>query len=289
MAHWRIYFSPHCDDLELSMGLHAADMRARGENILVVYMSLGGNTGARNTLNGLAASPPVAGCVVHGYQHDPTTEFYDGAPLLEPEEIRQSRLKESVSALGALATIKPLTGVTPGQVAYEVADLPDGYGGLADSVDQCEAVMRDVYSRYPNSFLYTMSESDQHPDHADCGRALKRMRSSVDLGPALVNSRYFVSKLYWKENQGGNYPPYVLAASNNGATLEWYNSVDVQKTAAGVSRYGELSNILRTRVIQPYYAWSPKDGTYGVGGHSVDAQFENCFGDGVNIQNLMHQ
>lgn len=297
MAHWRIYFDPHCDDGELSMGIHRADMRARGENILVVYMSLGGNTGARNTLNGAAATPPVNGCVIHGYQHDPEKEFYDGAPLLEAEEIRQSRLKESVSALGALATIPTLAGVTPGEVAYEEGGLLDGFGGgslpaLADAVDQCEAIMRDVYSRYPNSFLYTMSESDQHPDHQACGKALKRMRESADLGPALVNSRFFVSKLYWKENQGGSYPQYVLDAAANGpngaSTLAWYGAANVQVGPSG-SRYTELSNILRNRVIKPYGAWSPKDGVYGVARHSVNDQFENCLGANVNIQCLMHQ
>lgn len=297
MAHWRIYFAPHCDDEQLSKGFHMADMRARGEHILVVFMSLGGNTGARDKLNGIAATPAYSGCPVHGYTHNPDDEFYDGAPALDSEEIRQSRLKESVSALGAVSTIPTLAGVTPGEVRYEVADLPDGFGDLATADADIEAVMRDVYSRYPNSFLYTMSESDAHPDHQACGRALKNMRASADLGPALVNSRFFVSKLYWKENNNGNYPPAVLAAAKNGpigsdgqptSTLAWYGPAQAQSGPNG-SRYNELCGIQRKRVIVPFGAWSPKDGVYGVGRHSVNSQFEDCFGVNVNIQCLMHQ
>lgn len=293
MAHWRIYFVPHCDDFELQCSLHGGDMRARGENILVVYMNLSGNTGARAKLNGVNSTPVYSGCPFHGYTHDPDLEFYAGAPVLELDEIREARLREAVSALGGLATIPTLPGATPGEVRYEVGGLPDSFGSMPDATDQAEAIMRDVYSRFPNSFLYTMSESDAHPDHAACGRALKRMRASADLGPLLVNSRYFVSKLYWKENNNNAYPPAVLAAAANGpngaSTLEWYNSVDVQKTSAGVSRYDELCNIIRKRMITPYAAWSPADGVYAIGRHSVNDQFEDCFGAGVLIQNLMHQ
>lgn len=294
MAHWRIYFVPHCDDFELQMALHGADMRARGENILVVFMNLSGNTGARAKLNGVNSTPAFSGCSYHGYTHNPDLEFYAGAPVLELEEIREARLREAVSALGGLATIPTLPGVTPGEVRYESAGLPDSFGSMPDGVDQAEAIMRDVYTRYPNSFLYTMSKSDAHDDHRACGLSLERMRASADLGPALVNSRYFVSKLYWKENQAnGDYPPAVYAASRIGNTntysLEWYNSADVQKNLSNVSRYDELCNIIRKRMITPYAAWSPADGVYAIGRHSVNDQFENCFGTGVLIQNLMHQ
>lgn len=270
------------------MGFHMADMRKRSENILVVFMNLSGNTGARAKLNGVNATPAWTGCPVHGYTHDPDLEFYSGAPVLELDEIRDSRLKESVSALGAIATI-PAVG-TPGEVRYETAGLPDSFGSMPDAVDQAEAIMRDVCARYPNSFLYTMSESDAHPDHAACGKALKRMRASADLGPALVNSRYFVSKLYWKENNNGVYPPAVLAAAANGpgtppaSTLAWYNSA---QCLAGT--YAELCGHMRNRVIKPFGAWSPADGVYGVGRHSVNDQFEDCFGVNEAIQCLMHQ
>jgi LmbE family N-acetylglucosaminyl deacetylase len=288
MAHWRIYFAPHCDDEQLTMGFHMADMRKRGENILVVFMNLSGNTGARAKLNGVNSTPPYSGCPVHGYTHNPDIEFYDGAPVLELDEIRDSRLKESVSALGAIATIPTISGVTPGAVAYETAGLPDSFGNLPDAADMAEAIMRDVYTRYPNSFLYTTSEGDAHPDHAACGRALKAMRASADLGPELINSRFFVSKLYWKENNNNAYPPAILAAStppgSTVSTLAWYNSASC---VAGT--YTELSNIMRNRVIKPFSAWSPADGVYGVGGHSVPDQWADCFGTGVNIQCLMHQ
>lgn len=288
MAHWRIYFAPHCDDEQLTMGFHMADMRKRGENILVVFMNLSGNTGARNKLNGVNATPPWSGCPVHGYTHNPDVEFYDGAPVLTVDEIRDSRLKESVSALGAIGTIQTLPGVPLGEIRYMDGGLPDSFGNLPTAAEDAENVMRYVYSLYPNSFLYTTSEGDAHPDHRACGQALKSMRASADLGPALVNSRFFVSKLYWKENNNNAYPAPILAAAANGpgggSTLAWYNS---SNCLAGY--YTELSNIMRNRVIKPFYAWSPKDGVYGVGGHSVNDQWEDCFGAGVNIQNLMHQ
>lgn len=280
-----VYVAPHADDESLSMGLHILMMLSKGHDCHVVLMSEGGDTGAIRVLNGVLSNPPVSGCVYHGYSHHPIKEFYADA-LLDQAEIGAARKKEFVSALGAMATVTPDTGVVAGILTYEFAGFPNSFGVTIPpptaAVDAVETYLRDLVSRYPGATYFTMSESDQQADHAACGKALRRLKNSPDLGAATATAQFFVSKLYWKVNNNNVYPAPLLAVTNNGATLGWIDSHDLG------ARYVELSNLMRNRVIKPYQAWSPADGVYGIGYHSVKSQFEDCFGAGVNVFCLVH-
>jgi LmbE family N-acetylglucosaminyl deacetylase len=280
----QVYLAPHADDETLSMGLHIENQRRKGNPCHVILMSDGGDTGADKVLNGALSNPPVNGCVIHGYSHHPVNEFYASGGPLQDSDIGAARRKEFVSTLGAMATGPTDGSIVPGEITYEFAGFADSWsGGLppsASAVDDTEAFMLDVISRFPGAQFYTMSESDQQGDHAACGKALRRIKNST---PGL-SVNFFVSKLYWKDNNGGVYPAPLLAVTSNGTTLNWIDSHDFTGTG-----YADCSNHLRNRVIKIYMAgWSPAAGVYGIGGHSVKPQFDNCFGAGINVFNLMH-
>lgn len=265
-------YSPHPDDETLSMGLAMMHYIASGYEVHLVSMNSGGALGVANTLNGVTA------CTLadHGYTHNPSREGY--APLSVPD-IGAARIKEARTALGAMAM---LSSPTPGTITHHTGNLPDGFGSgqtsdstvppTPEGIALAKAVIKSYVDAYPNSFHYTMSESDDHPDHAACGYALRELKNE---NPSLINSKFFVSRLYW--NTGSGYPQAVVDAANG--TLAWFS--------AG-SRKAEYDAWLRGKVIVPYKAWNPAAGAYGIGYHQVAGQFNNNFGSGVSIGNLLH-
>jgi LmbE family N-acetylglucosaminyl deacetylase len=175
-----------------------------------------------------------------------------------------------------------------GNVFHHIADLPDGFGSgqtssstvppTPEGIAAAKGVIQSYIDAYPNSFHFTMSESDKHPDHAACGYALRELKNSAQYGPSLANAKFFVSRLYWAISQpNGQYPPEVLDAADG--TLAWFPSG---------ARYGEYCDWLRNQVIRPYKAWNPAAGAYAMGYHQVASQFNNNFGPSASIANLWH-
>jgi len=275
------FYSPHPDDETLSMGLAMLYYIAAGFDVHLVSMNSGGALGVANTLNGVSAcSTPTD----HPYKHNPGREGY--APLTV-EDVAAARILEARSALGAMAMIPPNPGVTPGSVFHHVANLPDGYGsgGASSStapvtpggIAAAKAKILPFVQDFPNSFHYTMSESDHHPDHAACGLALREIKAE---NPTLLGTpRFFVSRLYWALSQpDGQYPADVLAAADG--ILAWFNYSG--------SRKAEYDAWLRTQVAPAYRKWNPAAGSYGIGYHQVSSQFEKNFGPNSSVANLWH-
>lgn len=288
-THQQVYYIPHPDDETLSMGLHIIHQIAAGNPVHLVFMSRGANTGALNVLRGTNGVSPVS-CGFHGWTHNPVREGY--ADELDGIDIAQSRIHEGRSAFGLMGTMPAMGGVTPGTLTWSESGLADGFGGVLPptqaAVDAVKGVIQDHMAMFPSAFHYTMSASDQQPDHAACGKALRQLK---DTEPSLANAKFFVSRLYWASSNGGDYPDYVEAEALNGpigsdgkptSTLQWYDSVDVG------NRYAELCGFLRTRVVPVYGAWNPAEGCLGIGRHSVNGQFNSNFAAGVTIANLMH-
>jgi LmbE family N-acetylglucosaminyl deacetylase len=200
------FYSPHPDDETLSMGLAMLYYIAAGFDVHLVSMNNGGALGVANTLNGAVNGTPAV-CSVpadHPYIHNPAREGY--APLTA-QTIGDARILEARAALGAMSMVPPTPGVT-GTVTHHIANLPDFYGNpgstsstapvTAEGIAAAKAVILPFVQDYPNSFHYTMSESDHHPDHAACGHALREIKAE---NPTLLGApRFFVSRLYWVTN-----------------------------------------------------------------------------------------
>jgi LmbE family N-acetylglucosaminyl deacetylase len=259
------FYSPHPDDETLSAGLALTRWLAAGFDVHLVSMNRGGVAPASIKLDGSGV------CGYDGYVHDPAREGYTVPTNID---IAAARLAETRSALGAMATIPVDAGVPAGGVFHHEGGLPDGFGGTYGQpptqagIDAAKTVIAQFVADYPNSFHYTMSETDNHPDHAACGLALRQLKN-VD--PTLVNARFFVSKLYW------DYTANPDVAAQPG--LAWFS--------AG-PRKAEYDALLRGRVISCFKAWNPAAGSFGIGYHQVVNQFNNCFSTSVNISNLWH-
>lgn len=283
------FYSPHPDDETLSMGLAILYYLCSGYEVHLVSMTNGEAIGVCNTLNGEADGVPVP-CNIsgdHPYTHSPAREGYEP---LTVQGVGDARILEARSALGMMAMIPGATGT----VVHHVAGLPAEFGhpGAGSStapvtpegIAAAKTVIKQYVDEYPNSFHHTMSESDDHHDHAACGYALRELKNdAVNKVPwadrtyrdALAGSRFFVSRLYWATTppQTGEYPPDLVAA----AAIE---AVPPKTTTLGWfpygPRYADFCDWM-LKVIKVYRAWNPAAGTYGIGFHQVAAQFLRCF------------
>ena len=262
-----VFYAPHPDDETLSMGLAMITFIAVGYDVHLVSMNKGGNGGPLGSFNGDNACNWSG---EHPYTHNPSREGYTAHTATS---LATARFLEARAALGAMATVTPSPGITLGNIYHHDGGLPDAFGNTPTAVADAQAVIASYVQDLPNSFHYTMSPTDDHPDHAACGQALRNLKT-VD--PSLANARFFVSRLYWATSQpNGQYPADVAAQPD----LAWFN--------AG-TRKAEFDAILRGRVVKAFNSWNPACGSYAIGYHQVVNQFLNNFGATVSIGNLWH-
>lgn len=296
------FYSPHPDDETLSMGLAMLYYIANGADVHLVSITNGSAIGVANTLNGSTDTGTAVACTIsdHPYIHDTQREGY---PLVAPatrltaNDIGAARNKEARSALAMMAMIPPSVAGTVAPVTHHTENLPGDFSGSSPSstspptpegIAQVKAIIKGYVDNYPNSFHHTMSETDDHHDHAACGIALRQLKNdTVNTVPwdptrtyasALANARFFVSRLYWATTppqDGTHYPDDVAAMPN----LSWFPYG---------TRYSDYVSWLVNRVVPIYRAWSPAEGSYGVGYHQVASQFALNFGPGVSVGNLWH-
>lgn len=295
------FYSPHPDDETLSMGLAMLHYIANGIEVHLVSITNGSALGVCNTLNGSTEADVPVACTSsdHPFIHNPVREGY---PLPYPAErltvadIGVRRNQEARSALSMMAMVPPVTPGVTGSVTHHIEDLPGDFAGSSSSstspvtpegVEAAKAIIKSFVDGYPNSFHYTMSETDDHHDHAACGIALRELKNdntnlipwsdTLTYAAALTGARFFVSRLYWAISQpDGHYPDDVASMPG----LAWFNY-----SGANYTRYVSW---LRNQVVPTYRAWSPGAGAYGIGYHQVAAQFNSNFGPNASVANLWH-
>jgi LmbE family N-acetylglucosaminyl deacetylase len=294
------FYSPHPDDETLSMGLAMLYYIANGVDVHLVSITNGSALGVAYTLNGSTDAGAAVACTIsdHPYIHNPAREGY---PLAAPAarltagDVGAARNREARSALAAMAMVPPVTPGVTGSVTHHIEDLPGDFAGTGSSstspvtpegIAQAKAIIKRYVDAYPNSFHFTMSQTDDHHDHAACGFGLRELMddttnkvpwADISYHDALVNARFFVSRLYWATSQpDGKYPADVASMP----ALAWFNYSG--------SNYSRFCDWLRNQVVKPYRAWNPAEGAYGIGYHQVAAQFASNFGTGVSIGNLWH-
>lgn len=268
-----VFISPHPDDETLSAGLALTWYASQSATVDVVAMTRGEAGGPLGSFNG----NNVCNWAPHSYTHNPAAEGY---AALTSTDIGAARIHEGRSAVGSMAMIAPSTGTINYHEGGSTGCLPDGFGTQADGVGKdsptavamAKAVISEYVGMYSNTFFYTMSPTDDHPDHAACGQALRELKNT---NPNLAGARFFVSKRYWAANNGGSYPADVAAQSD----LQWFNAGTLKAT---------IDAHLRNKVVNCFSAWNPAEGSYAIGYHQVAGQFADCFGPSANIGNLWH-
>ena len=240
-------FEPHADDMIISKAIAAAHYLGAGIKVHLVTMSPSGSGSILPWLDGSVT------CGWHGYHHDPVREGY--TPPVE-DDFHDLRLNESRAALGTLASA--ITG--SGGIEHHDGGLPTAYGGpyggppTADGIAAAKAVIKQYVDEYADgtTFFHTMSPTDDHPDHAACGHALRELKNDPAYAYLLGGSRFFVSRLYWG----------AADAVAEGLTPFPYTT----------SRKAEYDRAIRL-AAKCYAAWQPNHGVFGVGYHQVINQF----------------
>lgn len=241
-----VLVEPHADDLVISKGIAAAHWLGAGIKVHLLTMSPGGSGGVLDDLAGDVV------CGWHGYHHNPAKEGYT-APV--EAAFRDLRMAESRAALGTLAAA--ING--SGDIAHIDGGLSPGFGGTWGApptpagIAAAKAVIKDYVDQHDSGtvFFHTMSWTDDHPDHAACGMALRELKQDPAYSYLLSGSRFFVSRLYWNA-------PDVLAQA----------PVTFPVTQ---SRKAEYDKAIRL-AAKCYGAWQPPH-SYGVGYHQVINQF----------------
>lgn len=279
----------HPDDGELTMWPYIHYI-ASGYEVIYVAATRGEVTATSLKLDGGVICPDPQ----HGYIHNPAREQY-AVPTVE--QIGLNRLAECYSAAGAMSMIAPTVSTDPGSLVCQEANLGTGYGASGSGSStapttpegeaKAEALLRDLISEYPNSLFWTHSPTDRHPDHAALGKALRKLKGTPTytgtpgqftytggdpiLGPALANSQFFVSKLYWSVPAGD-------PGSRMGEFCAWYPNVYPNNSAV-LNRRAEYTAWIKAKVVPIYQAWNPAAGVFAVGaGHSTPSQWADCFG-----------
>lgn len=225
MAAWTdpraVFFVPHPDDDTLAMGVSIANHVAAGRQVHVASISGGGGSGARNNINGNGTAS------WWGVVHNPAQEDY--APL-DLEAFKTARREELRAACGAL-------GVPPANI--HLYDLPDG----SVTVAAVEAIITADFNWPGASFKTTSYRWSEHPDHRNCGQALKNRR---DANPAVWgDSRWYVfSRALWPTAEPDPATGYETPSSE----------------------------AVRRRVLnacRAYSGWMPRKGHFACGYHSA--------------------
>jgi LmbE family N-acetylglucosaminyl deacetylase len=306
-----VFFVPHPDDDLYSMW-PALHLLASGYEVHFVYLTRGEVTPASLKLDPdpshyTPAGQPTCNWGDHAYRHSPDLEQFT---LPTSEELGLSRLNEGKSCIGAMATIPPTVAGAPGHAFWHDENLGTAYGcdGCGSStappteggIAKADAVIRKYVDLYPNSFFYSMSPTDDHPDHAACGIALRRLKGNPVyhsdtktftytggdpvLGPLLANAMFFVSKLYWG-GPGGTPPrPADVLAEK----CAWYPN-EYPDNSKALPRIDEYTAHLKTKVAKAYTSWNPAQGSFAIGGgHSTPSQMANCILSPSVVSALWH-
>lgn len=298
-----VFFVPHPDD-ELYSMWPALHLLASGYDVHFVYLTRGEVTPAslRFDPDPSHYSPvgvPVCPWGDHAYRHNPAAEQFT---LPTVEEIGLARLNEGKSCIGAMAAIAPTTPGNPGHAFWHDENLGTAYGcdgcgsstapPTAGGIAKADTVIRKYIDLYPNSFFYSMSPTDDHPDHAACGIALRRIKGDPVRGipgdpvlaPLLGNARFFVSKLYWGgPNNNPPRPADVLAEHT-----AWYPN-EYPDNSKTLPRIAEYTAHLKTKVAKAYTSWNPAEGSFAIGGgHSTPSQMYNCILSPPVVSALWH-
>lgn len=247
---------------------------------------------------------PVCPYPKHGYKHNPDKEHFT---LPTVEEIGLARLNEGKSCVGAMSMVPPNPGAVTGTANWHDENLGTAFGSSGSGSStapttpegeaKAEALIRKYVEDYPNSFFYTHSPTDRHPDHSALGKAMRKLKGNPvyngngsftftggdpELAPVLVNAQFFVSKLYWSVPAG-------QPGSRMGEYCQWYPGLYGQ-TLPAFPRRTEYKNFLANQVAQNYLGWNPAQGSFAIGGgHSTYAQMWDCILDpDVTLSALWH-
>ncbi|WNB92688.1 cell wall-binding repeat-containing protein [Bacillus sp. NEB1478] len=239
-----VYLVPHADDEVLTYAIDIRNQISRGRKVILVLLSKGEDSGAREILNGVYDADPAphlltgqkAHCGIHHTYHNPIEEkFLDG--YLTEKVFGEVRVRDFNYATKAL-------GIPQNQIFTDIVPL---YQFKQKNI---KPVIKKYLNKYPKAEFRTMSMYDAHVPHAEIGKSLKSLENEDVISP--FKTLYFVS-IYTDRFAKVNIP------------FQRYTSL-IEK---------EYNKRYILNSINSYKEYSPTQGRYAVGFHSVASQFNS--------------
>lgn len=230
-----IFYVPHPDDEALNMGVTIAEHAAADRPTHVVLMTHGRQSGAINIINGTH----VNGGYYWVNKHDPAFEGYEPLTIDQFASARQEEFCNSLRQLG----------VPESNQHIEYLDNPAT--GETILYNEAKSTIQKYIDIFRDADHYSLSYHDIHPDHAAVGRALQDLYNS---GAIQYNVRFIISMAT------------RLDYESRGAAIP-----------GGGWKDTPTDSTIRQQVINAcrcYAAWSPRNGAYAIGYHSVSTQFD---------------
>ena len=236
-----LFVGAHPDDETLGMAVAIAHEVRAGQNVHVAWLTAGTSSAVRDVLNGLEPSD-YWGTV----RHDPATEGYQP---LDIGAFGRARLNEAGNAVRQLAT-----GYAGSLTIHDGLGLIDGQVTVADAQRLIIALCRRVAGQGPVRMrTHTWQpELDEHPDHLAAGAAVRSLQAA---DPATFGDvRYYVLPDRWTDAERSPVDPRWESPADSGVTARVINA------------------------CRAYNAWSPAQGTFAIGYHSVPEFFDQLVG-----------
>ncbi|MFC7441132.1 PIG-L family deacetylase [Laceyella putida] len=243
-----VYIVPHADDEVLSFGVPILNDIRAGKKVYLVLISPGEDSIAREVVNGVADNETISPnyppgkavyCKWHKVYHKPEAEGYLHGHLTKAE-FGQARIQEFFKAGAEL-------GIPRTQLKTSI--VPNG----SFTYDSVKSVVAMYDRLFPNAQFKSFSSTDEHIEHALLGKILND---------------------FYKQGRLSRKPMHYVSIQ----TDRFGTGTATDKEVPGYKLYltdSTNKTKLTNAVNRVYKAWNPKAGAYGLGQHSVPAQFDS--------------
>ncbi|MBS7531390.1 PIG-L family deacetylase [Hazenella sp. IB182353] len=243
--HVVIYFSPHADDETLTFAVPILNDIQAGKKVYIVLMSDGTRSRARDTVNGeydFESRDLPIGKQVYCNWHN---AIHD--PTVDQH--KDGALDRSTFGLRRIDEFYVATaelGIPRDRVQVNL--LPND----AFTYHNVKQIIKMHARLFPDAEFKTMSHRDGHPDHAMVGRVINDMHASGEIKSKSNYLSIYTDRFYKHSFASPGYKIYLTDTS------------DTQKVL---------------HALNAYKKWEPQNGWYGLGYHSVPAQFDGMAQD----------
>lgn len=177
-----LFVVAHPDDEVLAGGVAIAEHVAAGQDVHVLWLSDGEESGALSVLNGVGVAP------WWGVAHVPAAEGY--VPLTKAT-MAAARIAEAQTA------VRCLSAGLSGTVTTHRAGLPDGGVTVADAQAAILSVADLIAPSAPVRIKTHTHVVDNHADHRNAGLAARALKT---LDPArFADLRHYIEPPYWAD------------------------------------------------------------------------------------------
>ncbi|MBA4493999.1 PIG-L family deacetylase [Paenactinomyces guangxiensis] len=235
-----VYFSPHADDEALTFSVPILNDVRSGKKVYLILMSAGDKSGARDVVNGMydeeSRDPALSGQSLYCKWHQ---KYHHPA---EEGYMDGWLTKEKFGQARIREFYKSAEamGIPKDRVKINLLANEEFTYNSVKSIISLNSRL------FPNAQFKSFSAIDGHADHAMVGRVLNDMYKQGQIKKPQTN---YVS-IYTDRFSQMYVPGYKLTLTN---------SQDL----------GKLKNALNV-----YKTWSPREGFYALGYHSVPVQFD---------------